>query len=176
MTIDNIPNTAMVMTLQGQLKKLRGDIIIAEGKQKDNTARAEEIGKAIAGKQVQIRKLEEECQTLDKERIVLLDANKQAMLETEKKREYFMKLQAKVKKATAIRSQLKELLSDMGQEEKDALLTEMIFEANTVNNQGNYTLSREPDEVDAEEEAFFNGDFNDTLESPDFKFTSSLNQ
>lgn len=173
MTIDNIPNTAMVMTLEGQLKKLRADIIIAEGKQTDNVTRAEEISKQIAVKTAESRKLIEQCEVLDSERQELSKLNTKLMSETEKKREHFMKLQAKIKKASLIREQVKSLLADMDQGEKDALLTEIIFEANTVKNDGNYTLAREP-QVDPEEEAFFSGG-SDLPEAYDqFNFTDAL--
>lgn len=175
MTIDNIPNTAMVMTLEGQLKKLRADILISEGKQKDNVTRHEEISNLIAAKTAESRKLIEECETLDSERTILGTANKKLMVETEKKREHFMRLQSKIKKASMIREQVKSLLADMDQGEKDALLTEIIFEANTVKNEGNYTLPREP-EVDEEEEAFFSGGSDLPEEYDQFNFTDSIKQ
>lgn len=157
MSIENIPNTEMVMTLEGQLKKLRADIIIAESKQKENVARGEEISNLIAVKTAESRKLIEECDSLDAERKTLQTDNLGLITEVETKRKRFQLLQTKISKANSIRQAVRELLKDMVQEERDALLTEIIYEANGVKNDGNYTLAREP-EVSPEEEEFFSQD------------------
>ena len=154
MTIDNIPNTEIVTSMEDKARLLKSNIGICRKQVEEYNNVLNKKAETIKAKQEQMRVLQAEVETLKQECLTINDDRKAQSMKADRMTKEFNLIQEKITKANDLRSKVKSFVSSLSQEEMDAFFVELLGDAQDQSPSHVYLLDRR-EKMSAGEEAFF---------------------
>ena len=160
MTIDNIPNTEIVTSMEDKARLLKNNIGICIKQVEEYSAVLGKKAEAIKAKQEQMKILQAEIDNMKQECLTINDERKAQSMKADRMTHEFNSIQEKITKANDLRSKVKTFVSSLSQEEMDAFFVELLGDAQDQSPSHVYLLDRR-EKMSAEEKAFFSNDDED---------------